>query len=86
MDLVRTRLAAQTTSHYYTGISHALRTIVQDEGLGGLYRGLSATLMQVGAASEGMSGCRFPGLLSELQGNHQPLCHGVWLTHAAGWP
>ncbi len=47
LDLVRTRLAAQTTSHYYTGISHALRTIVQDEGLGGLYRGLSATLMQV---------------------------------------
>jgi hypothetical protein len=47
LDLVRTRLAAQTTMRYYTGINHALRTIVRDEGMVGLYRGLGATLLQV---------------------------------------
>ena len=48
LDLVRTRLSAQTTSNYYTGISHALRAIVHDEGFLGLYRGLGATLLQIG--------------------------------------
>jgi len=48
LDLVRTRLAAQTTQHYYRGINHALATIVRDEGMVGLYRGLGATLLQVG--------------------------------------
>jgi len=47
LDLVRTRLSAQTKSQYYTGIAHALRTIVRDEGLMGMYRGLGATLLQV---------------------------------------
>ncbi|EFN56052.1 hypothetical protein CHLNCDRAFT_35348 [Chlorella variabilis] len=47
LDLVRTRLAAQTTRSYYTGIGHALRTIVADEGARGLYRGLGPTLLQV---------------------------------------
>lgn len=48
LDLIRTRLAAQTTTRYYHGIGHAIRTIVQDEGAWGLYRGLGATLVQVG--------------------------------------
>lgn len=47
LDLVRTRLAAQTSQHYYHGIGHALSTIVRDEGVRGLYRGLGATLLQV---------------------------------------
>jgi solute carrier family 25 phosphate transporter 23/24/25/41 len=47
LDLVRTRLAAQTSHSYYTGISQALRTIVADEGARGLYRGLGPTLLQV---------------------------------------
>ena len=47
LDLVRTRLSAQTKSQYYTGIAHALRTITRDEGMLGLYRGLGATLLQV---------------------------------------
>lgn len=47
LDLVRTRLSAQTKAQYYTGIAHALRTIARDEGLLGLYRGLWATLLQV---------------------------------------
>ncbi len=47
LDLVRTRLSAQTKGQYYTGIAHALRTIARDEGLLGLYRGLGATLLQV---------------------------------------
>lgn len=46
LDLLRTRLAAQTTSSYYSGITRSLATIVRDEGFGGLYRGLGATLIQ----------------------------------------
>ena len=46
LDLVRTRLAAQTSSTYYRGIGGTLRTIVRDEGLAGLYRGLGPTLLQ----------------------------------------
>eukprot|EP00899_Mesostigma_viride_P024291 jgi/Mesvir1/5046/Mv02247-RA.1 len=48
LDLVRTRLASQTTLIYYKGIRHALATIVRDEGLRGLYKGLGATLVGVG--------------------------------------
>lgn len=48
LDLVRTRLAAQTNVIYYKGIWHALRTISKDEGLFGLYKGLGATLLSVG--------------------------------------
>ncbi|GBF89050.1 hypothetical protein Rsub_01767 [Raphidocelis subcapitata] len=47
LDLVRTRLAAQTSGHYYRGIAGSLARIVRDEGPAGLYRGLGATLVQV---------------------------------------
>ncbi|KAJ8624253.1 hypothetical protein MRB53_032783 [Persea americana] len=48
LDLVRTRLAAQTNVIYYRGISHTLCTICRDEGFKGLYKGLGATLLGVG--------------------------------------
>lgn len=48
LDLVRTRLAAQTQGNYYHGIFPTMRRIVADEGAVGLYRGLGATLLQVG--------------------------------------
>ncbi|KAF4395657.1 uncharacterized protein LOC133030564 isoform X1 [Cannabis sativa] len=48
LDLVRTRLAAQTNMIYYRGIGHALRTITSEEGILGLYKGLGATLLGVG--------------------------------------
>ncbi|KAL6977405.1 hypothetical protein U1Q18_026203 [Sarracenia purpurea var. burkii] len=48
LDLVRTRLAAQTNVIYYRGIWHALRTISREEGVFGLYKGLGATLLGVG--------------------------------------
>ncbi|XP_066389018.1 uncharacterized protein [Miscanthus floridulus] len=48
LDLVRTRLAAQTNTAYYRGISHALYAICRDEGVRGLYKGLGATLLGVG--------------------------------------
>ena len=38
LDLVRTRLSAQTKTQYYQGIWHALATITRDEGARGLYR------------------------------------------------
>ncbi|XP_030534467.1 mitochondrial substrate carrier family protein B-like [Rhodamnia argentea] len=47
LDLVRTRLAAQTNVIYYRGIWHALRTITREEGWLGLYKGLGATLLSV---------------------------------------
>ncbi|CAA6661717.1 unnamed protein product [Spirodela intermedia] len=48
LDLVRTRLAAQTNVIYYRDISHALYTICRDEGVKGLYKGLGSTLLGVG--------------------------------------
>ncbi|URE35548.1 Mitochondrial substrate carrier family protein [Musa troglodytarum] len=48
LDLVRTRLAAQTNTIYYRGISHAVYAICRDEGMRGLYKGLGPTLMGVG--------------------------------------
>ncbi|XP_074308204.1 uncharacterized protein LOC141643077 [Silene latifolia] len=48
LDLVRTRLAAQTNVMYYNGIWHALRTICKEEGVFGLYKGLGPTLLSVG--------------------------------------
>ncbi|KAL9226636.1 hypothetical protein vseg_002425 [Gypsophila vaccaria] len=48
LDLVRTRLAAQTNVIYYNGIWHAIRTICKEEGVFGLYKGLGATLLSVG--------------------------------------
>ena len=63
LDLVRTRLAAQTTSRYYKGIWHALSTIVKDEGVLGLYRGLGATLTQV-APSLAINYCAYETLRS----------------------
>ncbi|XVE69278.1 hypothetical protein DITRI_Ditri09bG0138900 [Diplodiscus trichospermus] len=48
LDLVRTRLAAQTNVTYYRGIWHALQTICKEEGVLGLYKGLGTTLLGVG--------------------------------------
>eukprot|EP00850_Spirogloea_muscicola_P012748 SM000083S22795 [mRNA] locus=s83:507973:509994:- [translate_table: standard] len=48
LDLVRTRLAVQTKSLYYSGILGTLSTIVRDEGTRGLYKGMGATLLGVG--------------------------------------
>ncbi|XP_061353714.1 uncharacterized protein LOC133298439 [Gastrolobium bilobum] len=48
LDLVRTRLAAQRSTIYYRGISHAFSTICREEGFLGLYKGLGATLLGVG--------------------------------------
>ncbi|XVF23980.1 hypothetical protein REPUB_Repub13aG0086700 [Reevesia pubescens] len=48
LDLVRTRLAAQTKVIYYRGICHTLQTICKEEGILGLYKGLGATLLGVG--------------------------------------
>nr|XP_043633927.1 mitochondrial substrate carrier family protein B-like [Erigeron canadensis] len=48
LDLVRTRLSAQTNVNYYRGIWHALCTISREEGIFGLYKGLGACLLGVG--------------------------------------
>ncbi|OUS47583.1 putative peroxisomal Ca-dependent solute carrier protein, partial [Ostreococcus tauri] len=48
LDLIRTRLAAQTTVKHYNGIGDAFMKILRDEGAKGLYRGLKPTLIGVG--------------------------------------
>lgn len=47
LDLVRTRLAAQTKEQYYRGVVPTVSKIIADEGMKGLYHGLGATLVQV---------------------------------------
>lgn len=47
LDLVKTRLSAQTKTMYYTGIVDAFRKIPADEGFRGLFRGLPVTLCSV---------------------------------------
>ncbi|KAL2336537.1 hypothetical protein Fmac_010983 [Flemingia macrophylla] len=63
LDLVRTRLAAQRSSIYYRGISHAFNTICREEGFLGLYKGLGATLLGVGP-NIAISFCVYEGLRS----------------------
>eukprot|EP00794_Sanderia_malayensis_P015814 gene15814-17409_t len=51
MDVVRARLTIQDISSKdaikYKGISHAVRTIVKEEGFAALYKGLSPTLISI---------------------------------------
>ena len=63
LDLVRTRLAAQTSSNYYHGIAGTFATILRDEGVPGLYRGLGPTLIQV-APSLAINYCAYETLRS----------------------
>lgn len=47
LDVVKTRLITQTKRDYYNGIVDALRKIYRDEGVRGLYRGLSMSIISV---------------------------------------
>jgi len=47
LDVVKTRLAAQTKTQYYRGITDALQKICLDEGRRGLYGGLSVSIASV---------------------------------------
>ncbi len=47
LDVIRTRLAVQVTSVYYTSIAHATRTIIANEGYGGLLKGMRPTLLGI---------------------------------------
>ncbi|XP_028776156.1 mitochondrial substrate carrier family protein B [Neltuma alba] len=82
LDLVRTRLAAQTKVVYYRGIWHALRTISKEEGLFGLYKGLGATLLGVGP-SIAISFSVYETLRSFWQ-SHRPSDSTVLVSLACG--
>ncbi len=47
LDLVRSVLSVQTSKEHYAGIASAMRAIVKNDGLLGLYRGLGPTLMGI---------------------------------------
>jgi len=49
LDLVRTRLSVQTTGDVvkYSGIAHAFKVILKEEGILAFYKGITATLMGV---------------------------------------
>ena len=47
LDLLRTRLAAQTEPRQYKNLSHAVRVIYGSQGIRGLYAGLQPTLFQI---------------------------------------
>ncbi|KAJ7961356.1 Mitochondrial substrate carrier family protein [Quillaja saponaria] len=82
LDLVRTRLAAQTNSMYYRGIWHAFRTICREEGFLGLYKGLGATLLGVGP-SIAISFSVYEGLRSSWQ-SQRPNDSTIMVSLACG--
>ena len=47
LDLVRSVLSVQTTTREYRGIGHALLTIARRDGVLGLYKGLTPTLLGI---------------------------------------
>jgi len=47
LDLFRTRLAVQSNKEKYFSLSHAVRVVVKEDGLTGLYRGCWPTLLGV---------------------------------------
>ncbi|WCJ19713.1 Mitochondrial substrate carrier family protein [Euphorbia peplus] len=82
LDLVRTRLAAQTNVMYYRGIRHTLRTICRDEGVMGLYKGLGATLLGVGP-NIAIGFTVYETLRTKWQ-SHRPDDHTVAVSLACG--
>lgn len=44
LDVIKTRLMAQTRTEYYSGIIDCAKKICRDEGVRGLYRGISVSL------------------------------------------
>lgn len=47
LDLLRTRLAAQSEPKQYRNIGHAVVSIIRSDGLSGLYAGLQPTLVEI---------------------------------------
>lgn len=47
-DVIRTRLAYQTTIKLYNGITHGFYTMLRDEGIGSLFKGITPTVLGVG--------------------------------------
>lgn len=47
LDLVRSYLTVQTVSKKYHGIFHGIRSIVKNDGILSLYKGLGASLMGI---------------------------------------
>jgi len=72
LDLVRTRLSVQSAEDvHYTGIVNAFTIIVKQEGVGALFKGISATLMGV-APYVGLNFLCYETLKNFVKKNIQP--------------
>jgi len=47
LDLVRTRLTVQTTDTKYKGIMHTFKTVIKEEGIIGLYKGVLTSALGI---------------------------------------
>ena len=45
LDLARTRLAIQTTEKKYSGLFGTILTVIKEEGITGIYKGMGTSCM-----------------------------------------
>jgi len=84
LDLVRTRLSVQTQDELkYKGIANAFGTIIKEEGVLALYKGISATLLGV-APYVGLNFMVYETLKAYVKTNIQPQPSTVLLLCCGG--
>ena len=67
-EVTRTRLAVQTTTKVYNGMVHAFLSLARQEGLQGLFRGITPTIFGIGIYSGVAFGLYFSS--KDLIGHH----------------
>lgn len=45
LDLVRVKLAVDIVENQFRGVAHCIKTVHQEQGIRGLYKGMSPTLL-----------------------------------------
>jgi len=80
LDLVRSRLSAQTLETKYRGMFHCLWVTAKEEGIFGLYKGLGVSMMGI-APYAALNLASYDGIQSFLRSNYS---HIPWLMTLAG--